>query len=433
MPQGAPSSRVIPSLRVCIVAEHASLSFGGEASLPLHYFSRLRQRGIEAWLIVHSRTQIELEARFPGDQDRIQYIPDRWYHKLIWKLDARLPRRISQATLGLLMVLINQIIQRRMVRVLIRSRGINVVHQPIPVSPKAPSFIWGLGAPVIIGPMNGGMDYPAAFRREESLTTRVFVSTGRLAAALVNRFIAGKRYASALLVANERTRLALACDPQGSVIEIPENGVDLAIWSLPAATTTPPGQPRFVFVGRLVDWKRLDIVIQALVACPDAVLEVIGDGPMKEQWVAKAAELGVTERINWLGWLPQPDCANRLHGATALVLPSIYECGGAVVLEAMACAVPVIALDWGGPAEYINSSCGILIPPTNEQSIVKAFADAQQLLATDRALQATLGSAGRKRVELHYDWNQKVDRILGIYRASIAGFQTGSDGASASS
>src|SRR5580693_2616620 len=130
------------ALRICIVAENASFRFGGEASLPLHYFSRLRTRGMDAWLIVHGRTRPELEALFPADQDRIQYIPDRWYHKLIWKLSRPLPRRVSEATFGTLMVLINQLIQRGMVKGLIQDRQINVVHQPIPVSPKAPSFIF---------------------------------------------------------------------------------------------------------------------------------------------------------------------------------------------------------------------------------------------------------------------------------------------------
>jgi glycosyltransferase involved in cell wall biosynthesis len=380
--------------------------------------------GIEAWLVVHGRTQSELQSLFPNDQDRIQYIPDRWYHRLIWNLSRPLPRRISEATFGLLMVLVNQFIQRHMVRALIRARGINVVHQPMPVSPKAPSLIWGLGAPVIIGPMNGGMNYPKAFRRNESLITRAYVSLGRLGSSLVNLVIAGKRHASVLLVANERTRLALPVGPHGRIIEIPENGVDLSLWTPPVAPVESNPRPRFVFVGRLVDWKRLDFVIEALVDCSDAVLDVIGDGPMQASWAAAAQRLGVADRVNWLGWLPQQDCAKRLHGATALVLPSIYECGGAVVLEAMACAVPVIALAWGGPAEYIDATCGILITPSDEESIIKGFSSAQRLLASDSTMQARLGAAGRKRVEMQFDWNRKVEQILAIYCSSVADFST---------
>ncbi len=406
-------------LRICIVAENASFRFGGEASLPLHYFSRLRARGIETWLIVHGRTRSELEALFPADQDRIQYIPDRWYHKLIWKLSLPLPRRVAEATFGTLMVLINQLIQRGMVLQLIRSNGINVVHQPIPVSPKAPSFIFGLGVPVIIGPMNGGMDYPAAFRGAESVFTRITVALGRASANLVNSLIPGKKNADLLLVANQRTRLALPTCARGIVIEIPENGVDPGIWQLPATPVSASELPRFIFVGRLVDWKRLDFVLHAIAAIPGAHLEVIGDGPMRAPWTALAASLGIADRVRWIGWLPQPQCAQLLHGAQALVLPSIYECGGAVVLEAMACGIPVITTAWGGPADYLDPTCGILVNPSNPESITQGFADAMRTLIADPEMRLSLGTAGRKRVELLFDWNQKVDQILHIYRQSL--------------
>ena len=195
MSSNKPPSISTEALRVCIVAENASFRFGGEASLPLHYFSRLRSRGIEAWLVIHGRTRTELETLFPNDQDRIQYIPDKWYHRLIWQLSRYLPRRVSEATFGTLMVLLNQLIQRGMVKRLVRDHGINVVHQPIPVSPKAPSFIANLRVPVIIGPMNGGMDFPPAFKGAESLFTRVAVALGRSSANLVNSLVAGKKHA----------------------------------------------------------------------------------------------------------------------------------------------------------------------------------------------------------------------------------------------
>jgi glycosyltransferase involved in cell wall biosynthesis len=408
-----------PNLRVCIVAENASFRFGGEASLPLHYFSRLLKRGEEAWLIIHGRTRPELEALFPADQGRIQYIPDRWYHKLIWQLSRPLPRRVAEATFGTLMVLINQLIQRSMVRQLIRDHGITVVHQPIPVSPKAPSFISGLHVPVVIGPMNGGMDYPAAFRAAESLFTRITVALGRSSANLVNSLIPGKKQARLLLVANPRTRQALPSSITGEVIEIPENGVDLGIWTPPVSMRTPllvdAQPPRFVFVGRLVDWKRLDFVLRALANIPSAQLEVVGDGAMRAPWAALAESLGIADRVRWIGWLPQPECAALLRGATALLLPSIYECGGAVVLEAMACGLPVIATAWGGPADYIDETCGILVNPTNPETIQAGFEAAMQTLIADPQLRGQLGAAGRQRVEQHYDWDKKIDRILELY------------------
>jgi glycosyltransferase involved in cell wall biosynthesis len=66
----------------------------------------------------------------------------------------------------------------------------------------------------------------------------------------------------------------------------------------------------------------------------------------------------------------QADCARKLTRSDALVLPSMYECGGSVVLEAMAMEVPVIATAWGGPADYLDPSCGILVEPYSKESFV---------------------------------------------------------------
>src|SRR6185437_6496373 len=101
-----------------------------------------------------------LEALFPSDKDRLRFIEDRWFHKLIFRLSRFLPRRVAEATLGLLNNLLTQFLQRGIVRELIEKESVDLIHQPIPVSPRFPSLIANLGVPVIIGPMNGGMEYP---------------------------------------------------------------------------------------------------------------------------------------------------------------------------------------------------------------------------------------------------------------------------------
>jgi glycosyltransferase involved in cell wall biosynthesis len=406
-------------IRVCIVAENASFRFGGEASLPLHYFSRLRARGVEAWLIVHGRTREELEALFPDSAGRIRFIPDQWFHKLIWRLNAFLPRRVAEATVDTLMVLVNQWIQRQMVRALIASDHVNVVHQPIPVSPRAPSLICNLGVPVIMGPMNGGMDYPKAFRLVESWLTRASVAIGRSCANLINRAIPGKKLADFVLVANQRTRFALPSCVQGEVIEIPENGVDLGLWSVEPHMATGDRPPRFLFMGRLVDWKRLDWAIRALGNVPGAYLDVIGDGPMRTEWVLLTESLNLSDRICFRGWMPQNECAQYLRSATALLLPSIYECGGAVVLEAMATGTPVIAVAWGGPTDYLDQTCGLLVPPSGAADVVNGFTAGMRQLIENPQLCLSLGAAGRRKVEAKFSWDEKMDRVVEIYRHAV--------------
>ena len=416
-----PAAPVKQHMRICIVAEHASASFGGEAILPVHYFRLLRSLGIECWLVVHTRTRAELAELFPNDLERILFVPDLWIHKLFFFLSRFLPRRLSEATFGLANQLITQFCQRSLVRQLIRDQQIDVVHQPIPVAPRFPSVMYGLSVPVVIGPLNGGMEYPRAFRGAESTFSRAAIAFARLFVDAANALLPGKKRADVVLVANARTRQALPKGVQGKVIELVENGIDFGVWRGPLIdrknAAAESDLPRFIFLGRLVDWKAVDVVLRALQQVPLAHLEVIGDGPMREAWQSLAQELGVGERVRFSGWLPQQECAVRLESATALVLPSIYECGGAVVLEAMAMGKPVIATRWGGPADYLNASCGMLIEPESYERLVAGFSDAMQRLIDSPELARSMGAAGCERAARDFDWRRKIDQVIGIYRA----------------
>jgi glycosyltransferase involved in cell wall biosynthesis len=405
-------------MRVCIVAEHASARFGGEAILPVHYFRLLRARGIESWLVVHSRTRSELAELFPQDIDRILFVPDLWIHKVLNNLSKYLPRRISAATLGLFSQLITQFYQRMIVRQLIIDKQINVTHQPIPVGPRFPSMLFGLGVPRVVGPLNGGMEYPPSFRDSESRLTRATVGFTRRFSDLANTLLPGKKHADVVLVANDRTRRALPSGIRGTVIEMVDNGIDFDMWqNLPGKSESKA--PRFVYLGRLVDLKAVDIVIRSLKQVPSAELEVVGDGPMLATWESLARDLGVHDRVHFAGWQPQQECAVRLQSAVALVLPSLIECGGAVVLEAMAMGKPVIATCWGGPADYLDATCGILVEPQSYPALVTGFAEGMQKLIDSPELARSMGKAGHARVARDFDWQRKIDQMIRIYRALV--------------
>lgn len=412
-------------MQVLIVAEHASAQFGGEAFLPLNYFRLLRSRNIEAWLVVHARTKAELHALFPDNCDRIYFVPNTWIHLFLWRCGKLLPRRVALMTTGLLSHLHTQSIQRTIVRQLVRQHNIDVVHEPIPVSPKSPSLMFGVGAPVVIGPMNGGIEYPPGFRERQSRFVELVVSLGRGLSDFFNRLLPGKLEAQTLLVANERTRQALPNGVSGTIIELVENGVDLSVWHSAAPEFRTPNQvaPNFVFIGRLVDWKAVDILLlafQSVAAHTDACLEIIGEGEQRQELFDLAVRLGLADRVVFTGWLSQKQCAAKLERSAGLVLPSLLECGGAVVLEAMAMGVPVIATKWGGPMDYVDATCGILIEPMNRAALVNGLKDAIQKLAQSPELRWQMGRAGQERVRQHFDWERKIDRILEIYQQTCS-------------
>ncbi len=407
-------------MRVLIVAEHASAKFGGEAFLPLNYFRLLRERQIDTWLVVHQRTQAELESLFPQDCDRIQFVKDTWIHRFLWNLGEFFPKRLALITTGLISHLYTQIIQRNIVRQIVLSNNIDVVHEPIPVSPKFPSLMFDVAAPVVIGPMNGDMSYPPGFASCQNWFVDLMLSMGRNLSEFGNRLMPGKLQAKVLLVANERTKQALPRGSKGTVLKLVENGVDLSVWQRDRVAKLPANQQvtRFVFIGRLVDWKAVDLLLEAfsaVTAKSNVCLEIIGDGDQRQQLEALTAQLGLSQQVTFSGWLSQEECAVKLEKADALVLPSLLECGGAVVLEAMAVGIPAIATKWGGPVDYLDDSCGILIEPTSREALLKGFIEAMHKLAQNPQLRSQLGEAGKERVRQHFDWERKIDSILEIY------------------
>ena len=402
--------------RLLIVAENASTRLGGEAILPYHYFRLLLKRNLDVHLVVHARMRDELLGLFPDALPRLHFVEDLWLQKLFYRMGRALPRRADEATLGLVNQMLTQLGQRRIVRRLLVPG--TVVHQPIPVSPRFPSLLAVEGAPLVVGPLNGGMEYPPVFHAAESAWSRAAIELGRKCSDLFNALLPGKRKAAVVLVANARTRAALPSGVRGRVIEMVENGVEVAQWP---AGTQQQDEKRFVFVGRLVGWKALDVAIEALLEAPAATLEVIGEGDMRVHWTALAERLGLAGRVRFLGWQTQAECAHRLAGCCALVLPSLYECGGAVVLEAMAMARPVIATAWGGPVDYLNADCGILVEPSNRAALVQGFAQGMRLLMHSPDLGRQMGSAGRERLLREFSWEGKIDAMLAIYELALTG------------
>jgi glycosyltransferase involved in cell wall biosynthesis len=272
-------------MRIIIVADNASSNFGGEAFIPLNYFRLLLAQKEDVRLVVHSRNKSELTLLFPDDLDRLYFVDDTPMHRALFWFGRLLPRRLADATTGLIIHLSTQLHQGRIVRELVKTRQVDVVHVPIPVSPKTPSLMWGLGAAVVIGPLNGGMEYPEAFRRERGILSSFAFEFGRWLANFVNVLIPGKRHAEVILVANRRTREALPHGITGQIVELVENGVDFSIWRQRSIQREKRDITEFIFVGRLIDWKALDVVLEAMQRLNSHLsisLEIIGDGPMRE-------------------------------------------------------------------------------------------------------------------------------------------------------
>ncbi|MEG4290476.1 hypothetical protein Q5692_17575 [Microcoleus sp. C2C3] len=173
-------------------------------------------------------------------------------------------------------------VQRRIVGRPVSEHQIDVVREPTPVSATFPSLMFGLGAPVAMGPLNAAVKFPLAFRSRQNPTLDLFIPIGHLFVDFFNGLLRGKIKAETVLVANDRTQQARTALVRGKIIELVENGVDFSVWrsdsSLSKAATR---QVHFIFLGRQILLKAVDLLQEAfaaVVAQTDAVLKIIGDG-----------------------------------------------------------------------------------------------------------------------------------------------------------
>src|SRR6476620_3938317 len=99
----------------------------------------LRARGISTWLVSHARTRNELIRLLPGEAAAMRFVPDTVLHRALHQIGKFLPAGVAYWSTGSASRMLTQILAIQIIRDLHRHHHVDVVHQPIPVSPKEPS------------------------------------------------------------------------------------------------------------------------------------------------------------------------------------------------------------------------------------------------------------------------------------------------------
>ncbi|MGB9594503.1 MAG: glycosyltransferase [Anaerolineae bacterium] len=174
------------------------------------------------------------------------------------------------------------------------------------------------------------------------------------------------------------------------------------------------GGPMLLFVGRLRYYKGLDWLIRAMPRI-SATLLVVGTGPMEAAWRQLAADVGVADRVVFVGDAPDEDLPAYYQACDVFVLPASErsEAYGLVQLEAMASARPVICTELGTGTSYINrhGETGLVVPARDAD----ALAEACNRLLADADLRREMGERGRARVLAEFTAERMVARIVALY------------------
>jgi rhamnosyl/mannosyltransferase len=154
--------------------------------------------------------------------------------------------------------------------------------------------------------------------------------------------------------------------------------------------------PLVLFIGRLVYYKGVEVLLRAMAACPGTLL-LIGEGPEESALRVLSRRLEIEHRVKFLGHVSADELTRHFYAADVFVLPSTHrtEAFGVVQLEAMACGVPVVSTDLPTGVPWVNQHgiTGLVVPPNDGE----ALADALRTLLGDPALRHRLGQAGRRR------------------------------------
>jgi len=208
--------------------------------------------------------------------------------------------------------------------------------------------------------------------------------------------------------------------PEWRIRMIP-NGVDIAALTADAADDAldlPHRRPLVVFAGRLEPIKGVETLLRAAQLLPDVTVAIVGDGPLAAELHELASELGVADRVVFLGRVPSVPPV--LAAADVVVLPSFSEGMPLVVLEALALGRPVVASRVGGIPEVIEGVTGLLVEPGDPAALAASL----KRVTTDPQLASSLAKAGAAVARARYD----VGVMCAAYVEAIASLVHDADG-----
>lgn len=408
--------------RVLLSAYQCAPGQGSVSQIGWEWYSRLAQR-VPVTLVTHCRNREAIEAAggpLPGSA--VEYIDTEWFAGRLYRFAKGLFPS-SEHAVFLLSSLDYFVYDWAAVRQMRPRRSEwDLAHAVTPVSPSAFSLMSTLGLPFVRGPLNGGLRTPSTFPQFMKADS-AWMYRLRGLADLPRAFASLLPKPTLVLSANAATDAALPRCERAVQQRMHEIAVDTeqyaaSAWPQAPSKTNPL---RILFVGRLIAAKALPLLTESLrrlgVELPFE-LTVAGDGPMRARWEQDAADLGT--RVRFVGSLQQDAVASELRRAHVLCLPSVRESGGAVLLEAMSSARPVVAVNYGGPAGIVRDAFGKLVSSSGPEQAIPDLTETWRDMFANPEAWAKRGEAGRVEAVQRHSWDARVERMLECYERCLS-------------
>lgn len=393
---------------------------GGEALLGWHMVLQLSKEH-QIWVLTHSHNQKSIEAiliKNPLPNVNFCYIAlPKWLGFL---------ERFHGGGIQIYSYLW-QIKAYFFARKLYRKINFNIFHHLTYANDWMASYI-GAFLPIsyIRGPGGGAHRTPESFLATYLLGYRIKEKIRTIGQWIFRHdpvFVIGQKKAKIILVCNHEAFEALPEKWQKKTQLFPVNGISTEDFEKFVPKRVFNNNFSIITAGKLIRLKNFDLAIKAFKIFnkefPDSKFSIIGDGPEKDNLLQLTRELKIDDKVFFAGWLDREKVLKQVSLADVFLFPSLRDGGGAVVIEAMALAKPVICMDISGPGFHIDNSVGIKIKPIDPNQAVGEMADAISHLYKDKDLRDSLGNAGRDRVAKIYLWDRLGERMLKIYKENL--------------
>ena len=384
-------ARILLSAYAC---EHGR---GSEPALGWGWATELARAGHQVWVLTRADNRPAIEHDALAADPQLHFV---YFDLAPWAQRCRIgPGKILYYVLW-------QWCAVRHIRERFPTLPFDVVQHVTYASGRYPSFMASLGIPFYFGPVSGGETVPRRMRSSFSVTERCREHLRDLSNFVVPRDPVMRwvfQRADKLLVTPDTLSLVPPrwrdkCHAQLAIGLTSEylNQVD-------ARTPTSSNQYRLLYVGRLLEWKGLDLALQAVSQLkqsqPGIRFTVVGDGSASRRLHKATDELGLSEIVEWVPWVPHNRVQHYYRTADVFLFPSLRDSGGMAVLEAMAHGLPVVCTDLGGPGVIVNQHCGRVVPTAHKSrdQLISGLVEALQEIATTPALRDSLAAGATAR------------------------------------
>lgn len=395
-------------IRVALIAPYCDGGDVGEAWSTFQWVRGLSERHEVTVLSIGSKAESVLATQLPQTQ------VVEWTARPIWRRFERFNATVKPGYFSFYRSARRWLEQR-----FEAGRPFDLIHQLSPLAMRYPSPGACLPAPLIVGPLGGSIcpprEFDRAMRMEKWYSRLRLIDRWRFKFdPLLRETISGAR---AVIGVAPYVKQVLSDIPIRRFEVMSETGVE----AIHARSASGLLQKRFrlLYVGRVVRRKGIRELVEAmrlLERFHAVTLEVVGDGDDLPACRELSRERGVSSRVRFSGRLSRAEVADRYSKSDAFVFPSFCEPSGNAVLEALSHGLPVVACDNGGPANVVDSTCGITIPVISPDQLARDLASAVRTLYEDPERCDLLATGACAKTKDSFLWDRKIDWMCDLYR-----------------